>query len=273
MRILLGGVAAIALSGCSWLGYTTDGYSTPSAKSSHHGGGTYHQPVYGHQGNHSGENRWTVSGSLGAEIPTGGDMFRGEDSPGAGFNNVAAQDAFDTGFRAELGAAKSLRNNRMVTGHMTYSKAEGQEMNIRNLAGNSVVGTFSDHEAFGVEAGLRQYTKWNAYPNLKPYVEGRLGATKIDDIKLNDVRFAANPAGSGQDYSFIEGGWVPTAAALIGIEKPITRQTMIGIETGIRYNGGLDGDEINPASTGLVNTNDYQERWTVPVSVRGRYRF
>lgn len=329
MRILLCGVAAVALSGCSWLGYTTDGYEGGSSYSaSHHGntgGGHYNPqissgqyagtayqsggyaypvaqtypmdfdpsgPIVGntiypaathqaHSGHHNGahgyhgpkaENRWTVNGSLGTEFTTDGDIFNGSRAAGPGFNNVNMKDAYEMGLRAELGAARSLRGNRMVTGQMFYSKADGERVNLRGTGANTRSGKFSDHESYGVELGLRQYVSMrnSAY---KPYVEGRLGAAHVDDIQLEDYRLNTGVAGTGLTTDFIEGGWVPTGAALIGVERPISDKMMLGLETGLRYSGELDGDTLSAAAPGFVGSNDYQERWTVPVSLRGRYRF
>ncbi len=339
MRILLCGVAAVALSGCSWLGYTNDGYTQGTsygayqgaAPAGHYGGGhynpqiqtgnysadvyeksgyqypvattypvdydhggqlvgntmypaathsvpaqhskTYHTPHRGgHYGSHS-ENRWTVNGALGTEISTGGQIFSGENAAGFAYNNLSMDEVYKPGFRAELGAARSLKGNRMVTMTGFYSKAKGEEVALRETAQNTVVGKFSDHESYGAELGLRQYVNMPISKKYKPYVEGRVGGAYIDDIALNDVRLSTSPATANRNFSFIEGGWVPTGAALIGVERPISSNAMLGLETGIRYSGGLDDDTIAPASTALAGAAQYEERWSVPVSLRGRYRF
>ena len=352
MRILLCGAAAIALSGCSWLGYTTDGYSNGSAVSGHNSGGTYSSGAYGsavHHGSggvynpqfqtgshsagqmvqgqyhgqydypvaqtypvgydhsahtsysqntynrgahHSGayhgaghnsghsahggyagkrENPWTVMGALGADIPTGGVILRGTNAAGANFNNITHDDAFDAGLRAELGVARSLRKNRMVTGNLFWAENEGQRVNLRDT-GAGLSGKFSDHESYGAELGLRQYVTLPKNPDYKPYVEGRVGAAYIDDINIEDFRSNAAAAGSGTNVSFLEGGWVPTGAALIGVERPISSNAMLGLETGLRYSGALDGGNVTGAAA-LAGANDYDERWSVPVNIRGRYRF
>ncbi len=338
MRILICGVAAVALSGCSWLGYTTDGYSNGNAYGGSHSGqhvsgghynpqvqsgqysagaydsGAYQYPIAqtypqdfdpngplvgntmysaghdgtshsypapqhsgtrhgGHKGHYAGprENPWTVNGSIGADFTTGGGFFRGQDAAGAGYNNVSMDEAFKPGIRAELGAARSLRGNRMLTGQAFWAKSEGERVTLRNSA-TPVRGTFTDHESYGAELGLRQYVTMPASTSYKPYVEGRLGAAYIDDIGIEDQRAVTAPERLGRNFNFIEGGWVPTGAALIGVERPVTRNVMLGLETGIRYSGGLDGAAI-PNSTALPGANQYDERWSVPVSLRGRYRF
>lgn len=344
MRILLSGIAAIALSGCSWMGYQTEGYSGHSANGysapAAQAGGYYNPQVstshvstqnhstayqypiattypvdfdpngplvgntiyeanaytgantagrYGSQhsahtkphhkaktyGRHmSGdENRWTVSGSLGAEFPTGGDIFSGESAVGPRFNNVSMADAYKPGLRAELGATRSLSGNRMATGHLFYSKAEGEQVTLRDAPSGVRTAQFSDRKSYGAELGLRQYASMPSTAAYKPYVEGRLGAAYVDDIRLENDRLSGVPQGNASGVAFIEGGWVPTAAALIGVEHPVTSNTMIGLETGIRYSGGLDADTIPGSNPGLVGANDYTEHWSVPVSLRGRYRF
>ena len=334
MRILLCGVAAVALSGCSWLGYSTEGYANgpgynPQAVQSgsyynptittnrysadvydkagyqypvattypmdyDHGGqlvgntmypaATHHAPAqhtsgqYGtqHYGGHNTvprENRWTVNGAIGTEISTGGQIFSGENAAGFAYNNLSMDEVYKPGLRAELGAARSLKGNRMLTMTGFYSKAEGEQVALRETPQNIVVGKMSDHESYGAELGLRQYVSMPASSQYKPYVEGRVGGAYVDDISLDDVRLSTSPDTANRSFSFIEGGWVPTGAALIGVERPISSNAMLGLETGIRYSGGLDADTIAPANSALAGAAQYEERWSVPISLRGRYRF
>ena len=340
MRILLCGVAAIALSGCSWLGYTNEGYANgpgynpyaaqtgayynPTITNNHyssnnhysadvydqagyeypvattypmdydHGGqlvgntmypaASHHVPVqrssgqYGtqHYGGHNivtGENRWTVNGAIGTEISTGGQIFSGESATGLAYNNLTMDEVYRPGLRAELGAARSLKGNRMLTMTGFYSKAKGEEVALQETAENTLVGKLSDHESYGAELGLRQYVSMPMSSQYMPYVEGRIGGAYVDDISLNNVRLSDAADTAGTNFSFIEGGWVPTGAALIGIERPISSNAMLGLETGIRYSGGLDANAIAPANTDLVGASQYDERWSVPISLRGRYRF
>jgi len=48
----------------------------------------------------------------------------------------------------------------------------------------------------------------------------------------------------------------------------------IGIETGVRYQGGLESDtSVLGAGTAIGGLNNNRGRLTVPLTLRGRYRF
>jgi len=65
---------------------------------------------------------------------------------------------------------------------------------------------------------------------------------------------------------------VASAAGLVGIETPLTRYSTIGLETGVRYTQGLDAsNDVN--NFGLQGAGAKANRTTIPVMLRGRYRF
>jgi len=59
----------------------------------------------------------------------------------------------------------------------------------------------------------------------------------------------------------IDSGWTPTAAGIIGAEMAVGPRAAIGVETGIRWRDDLDTN---------VKSED---RWSIPVSLRGRVAF
>ena len=68
--------------------------------------------------------------------------------------------------------------------------------------------------------------------------------------------------------------WVGSAAGLVGVETPIARHATIALESGVRYtqsprsdNSRLDG------STLFSGINNGGGRVSIPVMLRGRYRF
>lgn len=284
MRILLLGTAAIALSGCSWLGGSN--YYAPQGHSN--------QGHYAHNAAPSDDGccgpvaKWNLEGAVGQEFMVGGDFTTPEDVtpvPGVTLNGVSMKDAYDEGMRYELGVSRTLNPNRKFTLMGSYSKAEGNDVMIASstaVPANQIRGRASDYETYGIEAGLRQYFKPTRAPlvkALRPYVEGRVGASKVEDITLENARTVGAVMGpvNGGTINMYEGGWVPTAAGLVGVEAPIFKHATLGLETGIRYRGELTSDETHlspggslPALTGL---NNGSENWTVPVMLRGRYRF
>ncbi|MBL4869416.1 MAG: hypothetical protein JKX72_00520 [Robiginitomaculum sp.] len=330
MRILLCGVAAIALSGCSWMHshdnnatygqnsygqssgsvytsntsntsssgvtdawgnpigygnqntvqnqsgtYTTGGYgqNVGAATGGYNNAASYQQPRLRRP------SKFGVFGSFGTDIVTGGDAITGNDTlfhPTINMNQVSMKDAFGKALRAELGGTYEISKSNEAILSGFYTKASGKDVVIgQHVSGNPIMGKLTDYKGYGVEAGLRHnmgMTNVPLFSSVKPYIEGRVGAMHLDDISLNNVRVV--PGGIPlATQAFYKGGWVPTASGLIGFEKPISRKTSIALETGIRYTGGLDADNTTVTGTFLQGANGGSSRWSVPVQIRGRYRF
>ena len=284
MRILMLGAAAVALSGCSFLGLGGNN----SNYNQHHNQQT------GYYGQHSGQNtatnsrchtgnclaRWNLEGGIGAAFPAGNNIItssRVNANPNNDFNSLSFGDAYDTGVRAELGGSYALSPNRKVTllGH--YEKADSAGVqDWGTIGGERLTGELTDYESYGAEIGLRQYFKpvnGVIFNSVRPYVEGRVGASHVDDISTRNLQLGG-AAFNGGDVGLYRDGWVPTAAGLVGVETPIARYTTIGLETGLRYQGGLESDtrDLGAGST-LGGLNNNQGRLSVPVTLRGRYRF
>jgi len=285
MRILLAGAAAIALSGCSFLGlggnkdYKNYGYNANTGDYGYQAQKPEPKPCQSHQC----LSRWNLEGAVGASFGVGGNAVTGDDThliPQTRIRNLDSEDIFDTGYRAELGGSYALSPNRKITANGFYEQANGGDVvDWGVLNGNSLQGGLSDYEAYGAEVGIRQYFAPRRAPLLKsvrPYVEGKLGAAHLDDITLNNVTTttAAGVVTDVADLPFYRGGWVPTAAGLVGVETPIAKYTTIGLETGLRYTGKprSDNSAILPG-TALSGTNNGGARYSIPVMLRGRYRF
>jgi len=277
MRKLLIGTAAIALSGCSWLGGTNhhDGYQYPQQNNYYHG-----QQVQQDKCCVNGKrlSRWNIEGAVGPEFFLGGDAITNDtnDIPGVIANATSMNDAFDEGTRYELGGSYALTPNRKVTLMGSYAEADGDNVTLGSINGDAVTGQFSDYQRYGVEVGLRQYmtpTPAPVFGSVRPYVEGKLGAAHVDDIVLTNVQ-SAGAAFNGGTIRMYEKGWVPTAAGMGGVEAPVFERATLALETGIRYTGVLESDtrDLGPGAP-LAGTNNGLETWTVPVQLRGRFRF
>lgn len=290
MRILLCSTAAIALSGCSWLGL---GHSHKHDQHTSYGSGQYAQQA------DSGEccfgakklSRWNVEAGVGPEFSVGGDVFGGGDThegftgPVTVLNDVSMNDAYNTGYRAELGGSYAFTPSRKLTGQVFYAQADGQDVLLGTQDGVDLRGQFSDYKSWGVEAGLRQYFRPADVPlirTVRPYVEGKLGAAHVDSIGVENLRETVpTVAATPTSLALYESGWVPTAAGMIGIETPVFNRMTVGIETGLRYTGKPKSDNIDVTSTvapldfnrRYAGANNAGDRFTVPVTIRGRYRF
>ena len=64
------------------------------------------------------------------------------------------------------------------------------------------------------------------------------------------------------ESEFIDSGWNPTAAGLVGAEVAVGQRGAIGIESGIRWTDGLD-----------VAGGGADDQWSIPLNLRGRVAF
>ncbi len=275
MRVLFLGAAAVALSGCSWMGGLGGKSSSQSNQHGYYASSADDCCVGG-----KSLSRWNVEAAVGPQFFVGGDAVTGDQihvGTGAESGVISMSDAYETGMRYELGGSYALNPNRKITVMGHYASAEGEDVTVGTIGGNAVTGTMGDYKGYGVEAGIRQYFTPTAAPvfgSIRPYVEGRLGATHIDDVALENAQIAGSGAWLGGTVPMYEGGWVPTGAGLVGVEAPVFKRATLGLETGIRYTGTLDSD--NSVLTGanpLAGINNGTDNWTIPVMLRGRYRF
>ncbi|WP_017931968.1 hypothetical protein [Robiginitomaculum antarcticum] len=274
------GVSTLALSGCSF-------FNGMWGQSGHHGANNYNGGAYAASncGNScvGGKqiSRLNFEAGAGYDFITGGEAITGSNVapfPGQNINDIDMKDAYEDAFNVFAGGSYMLNPDRKLTGQYTYSTAKGQTNDLGRETGRltNTNAKLSRYESHGLDLGVRQYfrPKYLGSTNFRyrPYVEGKIGATYVDDIKLITVE-QGNPA-SSRTVDFYDSGWVPTAAGMVGIETPLFNRTTIGLETGIRYTGKMDdAQNLQAQAPNLAGANDGGERWTVPVAIRGRYRF
>ena len=274
MKKLLLGVAAIGLSGCSWLGL--GGEQTQTVQQY----GQYNDQAKSDGCCVGGKtlSRWNVEAAVGPEFFVGGDAITGDrinNIPGVTSQNQSFNDVYGTGIRYELGGSYALNPNTKVTANVNYANASANETTLGTVNGTDVVGTLSDYERYGIEAGLRQYARPVAVPlvnSIRPYIEGKAGVARVSSIDF--VNSNATATVLPGTTPFIEGSWVPTATGLVGIETPVFDRFTLGIESGIRYTGVPQSDtSVLSAGVPLAGTNNGGNNWSVPLQIRGRYRF
>ena len=274
MRILIVAVASISLSGCSWLGLT---HSHKSKSGSSYSSSSYSSGYSSASRRNNKPGKFSISGGLGTELVVGGNVLSAENTSFANpvrIENRSMKNAYKLGWRGELGGAYRIGKNQEVTLNGFYQTAKGKDMVIGTTAVGEVTGQLSAYKAYGVEAGLRHNMSTTKLPLLRsvaPYLEGRVGMANVTDVSLQNV--SVNGLPPVPDLAFYKGKFGVTASALVGFEKPVSKKMSIGFETGIRYMGGLSGDNTDTVGTFLENSNQGGSRWSIPVQIRGRYRF
>jgi len=284
MRILILGVSAIALSGCSWLGLGNGNknYQNYNANS---GSYSYKNNTTSRSGCHSGQclSRWNIEAAVGPSFNVGGTAISGDDTHATNpvaIRDVSFSEAYRPGIRGELGGSYALSPNRKITGNVFYEEAESDGLlnlgTVGTAAPRTLFGTLSDYESYGGEIGLRQYFAprrgGRIVGNIRPYVEGKLGATRLNDIDLEGANLDGDPLPA--EIPLYRSGWVGSAAGLVGVETPIARYATIALESGVRYTQSPRSD--NSVLTGdspLAGINNGGGRVSIPVMLRGRYRF
>jgi len=281
MRLLMLGAAAIALSGCSFLGLGGQkDYTNYNAQTGYYGQKAV-APVSNKQC-HGGNclARWNLEGGVGPSFAAGKNIItssRSHNTAGTDFNSISFNDAYKTGVRAELGGSYALAPNTKVTllGHYEHADSDGAQ-DWGTINGQQLTGALTDYKAWGGELGLRQYfapTNGIIVKSVRPYVEARAGVSRVNDIGVTDTQLGGATFNAAE-IPLYEDSWVGTAAGLVGVETPLTRYSTIGLETGVRYQGGLESDtSILAAGTPLGGLNNNRSRVSIPLTLRGRYRF
>ena len=286
MRKLLLGASAItataALSGCSFLGLGGGhDYRSYDPAGSQYYGHARPAPAPAPCASNNCLSRFNLEGGLGPAFMVDGTAVTGDrtnDGSGVAIRNISMADAYETGYRAELGGSYALSPNRKVTALGFYSEAEDEGViDWGTVGGEALTGRLSDYESYGAELGLRQYFRPRRaiiVSSIRPYVEGRVGLAQVKDINIEQASLGGAAFNGGEPVPFYESGLVGSAAGLVGIETPLTRYSTIALETGIRYQGKPDSDTsaLAPGNP-LSGINNGGDTLTVPVMLRGRYRF
>ena len=270
-HILLIGTA-LTLSACGWNGSR---YEQSHSYSGHggyysHGGGYYghsgHQPRNIH-GQHQVNSTTALEMSGGVEMFTGGDILRTIPRPDGAIQSIDAKDAYDTAWRASAGISHDVAPRTTLLARGFYKTASASDDNLTVFNGNggaTNTASLTDYNSYGAEVGFREYLN-HAGNNVRPYAGATVGAAYVEDISFTNLINNGTPLAG--EVSMSDGQWIPTASAVVGLELPVSRSFSMGLETGLRYEGKLDQNLDN-----LIES-DSQDLYSVPVQLRGRFRF
>jgi hypothetical protein len=237
------------------------------------------------------EGAFSISVFGGVDDPLSGDVHDGVNAPVADLGplnpalaGVSAElrirsRSYDdiygsaTSFGAEF--TYGLSGNSEIFGQLRYTEADEGSVQVGGafvpaLATTLPVnGTFSDYKALTIEGGYRYY--FSDLGPTRPFVAGRIGATRTDDIRATFTIPAANI--NIVNVPFTEKKWVASAGIDVGLLIPVGESFSITAQTGVRYSGDLEGDDSAIGGLGLGSINDTGKRVSYPVSVGLRYDF
>lgn len=291
-NFILIGVSAIALSGCSWVGAGNGGYGHGQSMYGHnmYGGSMYGQSYkdpYANNYRHHKPKKdadkpgsYSVTAAIGTGINVGSSAFTGNEqnfAPGRFQpNQVAMKNAYKAPIRGEGGIAYRMTKKNSLLLNGFYEEFKGKNVDLGMTPAGLVTGQMGKFKSYGISAGMRHDLNKTKLPYLKdvtPYVSGTLGIANVADIALDDITgLGAIPNGASRQ--FYRGRLIPTATGLVGIEKPIAKNTFLALETGVRYAGELSPDTRQIGTAGpLAQTNQDGSSWTIPLQIRGRYAF
>lgn len=144
-----------------------------------------------------------------------------------------------------------------------------------------VFANFDDYDSIGVELGFRLFFLPKE-ARLRPYVSFAAGATYVNDI---NARFFLSDGTTLFSGGYYQGGVVATGSLLSGVEFALTKNFSIGAEGGARYEFplnqrdrdldtiGLGGTSGNTNNTNLNGANNTGDRFYLPFTVYGKFRF
>ncbi len=220
----------------------------------------------------------------GSEFNVGGDIIadksEGPSDGGGGragaFEAVSYSDAFSDGYSIGAATTYDISRNTTLLASAAYSNKEGQTVDtgsfqsgvydpvtgaftpdIGSPTPRSVSGTFSDLKQYTIEGGVRQYVGNNL--GFRPYVGATAGFTYNNDVTLTQT--FDDDETVFDENTFIDSGWTPTAAGLVGAEIAVGPRAAFGVETGLRWRDNLDANSGG------------DDRISVPVKLRGRLAF
>jgi hypothetical protein len=248
----------------------------------------------------AGPEAGRFSGSIigGTDVPVGGDVHGGATSaqiPLGGLNpaltGVTAElriqdrsftDIYDNATSFGIEGAYGLSDNSEVFGAIRRTEADKGRVQVGNAVvtastvaavpvGTSlpVNGEFGEYSATSIEGGYRRY--FNTAGALQPYVAGRAGVVRTDEIKANFTVPAAGIALNNVPFYQESTTW--TVGADVGISYAISEAFSVALETGVRFTGDLDGDDAGIGPLGLASINEEGARTSIPVMIRGTLKF
>ena len=195
--------------------------------------------------------RWYVSlgGSVDFQL---GEFSEGVDETIGGFADLHIvqrdyDDVYNNWWNVQGEVGYVLTNHIELFGTFRYTHGESEIVTGSFLDfgqfGLNFVSQYGDYDSFGGELGLR-YFFTDKESRIRPYVSISGGATFVDSIGLHADSDFFGTVVNVYDGPFYSDSIVGTASALLGVEfQVIPCRFSVGIDAGIRWQSGLEGDD------------------------------
>ena len=180
---------------------------------------------------------------------------------------LSYKDAWDVGATYDLAATYDVDPSTTLLARIGYAEYEGQRNRIGTIDDGTTTedlyAELSDMEEVTLEGGVRKYMGgWNnGMSGIRPYIGATAGFTHNNEVMLSQDSETLMPMGSNVQQ-MTDAGWRPTASGTLGAEMQVGPRTALGVETGVRWT-----DDLNN------NFGQADDRWSVPMKVRGRISF
>jgi hypothetical protein len=202
---------------------------------------------------------WFFEVTSGPVFGVNGDLTRAISDPsGLQLDSQTFGDVFDNAWLLGFRFGKHFG---MYDGYMrfAYTQADGGRDQVGTDGSSAVNAVFGNYSDFALLAGVRREF---LQPNrLHPYLGFEAGIRFVNGMDIS--------VDSGPTLPFYDDSAVFTTEVTAGVAYDVTNAFRIGLETGLRYQGGLD--DINGNLLEDFNTSEYL--LFVPIMLTGTLNF
>lgn len=187
------------------------------------------------------------------------------------FNGLSFDDIYGEAhsFHARLGRALG-RNNVYV--RVAYTEASGGTSHLGTIGDCDLFGNFGDYQDWGLLVGFER--QLNEAGKISPYFGFEAGVRFVNNVDVDLVATNDHHGHSFYGVPFYDDTAVFTAEFVVGVDFDVTNNFALGVETGLRYQTGLDQEDAALAWFGIEELNDADGNFlAIPVMVTGTINF
>jgi hypothetical protein len=169
-----------------------------------------------------------------------------------------------TGLSGSAGVGIGLNDRVEMVVNVEVGRINAQRLEVGTVATLPLFAEFDDYKYWGVNGGARLFL---GSGSVSPYVTGTVGFRRLSEL---GGTFSVPAVSVTVPQPFFEESTVATFGGDVGMLFGSSR-VKIGVQAGVRWTGGPNGDAASFAGTGLENLNDEGARLSIPVGVVVRF--